>query len=71
MAKQKQKSVNKVWLGGSNIPGERIYINISSIKERSFEGAKFWALVLDEHSYFCWSFFLKNKSDLKVKIIIF
>jgi hypothetical protein len=49
----KQKSVNKVWLGGYNIPGERIYINISSSKERSFGGAKFWALVNDEYSYFC------------------
>ena len=69
IAKAKQKGVNKVWSGGSNIPGERVYVDISSIKERSFGGAKFWALVVDDYSDFCWSFFLKNKSDLKVKMI--
>ena len=49
--------------------GERVYVDISSIKERSFGGAKFWALVVDDYSDFCWSFFLKNKSDLKVKMV--
>ena len=68
IAKAKQKGVNKIWSGGSNNPGERVYIDISSIKERSFGDAKCWALVVDDYSDFCWSFFLKNKSDLKVKM---
>ena len=58
-----------VWLGGSNTPGKRIYIDINSIKERSFGGAKFCALVVYDYSDFCWSFFLRNVSDLKVKMI--
>jgi hypothetical protein len=36
IAKAKQKSVSKVWLGSSNIPEERIYTDISLIKGRSF-----------------------------------
>jgi transposase InsO family protein len=50
------------------MPGERLYIDISSIKERSFGGEKFWALIVDDYSDYCWSFIMKNKSDLKTKI---
>jgi hypothetical protein len=41
------------WLGSSNLPGESLYINISSIKERSIGGAKFWALIVDDYSDYC------------------
>jgi transposase InsO family protein len=60
--------VNKNWLGSSNLLGERLYLDISSIKERSIGGAKFWALIVDDYTDYCWSFVLKNKLDLKVKI---
>jgi hypothetical protein len=43
-------------------------VNVSSIKERSFGGAKFWALIVDHYTDYCWSFVLKNKMDIKVKI---
>jgi hypothetical protein len=36
------------WLGSSNLPGERLYVNISSIKERRIGGAKFWTLIVDD-----------------------
>jgi hypothetical protein len=49
IAKAQQKNVNKNWLGSSNLPGERLYIDISSIKERSFGGAKVWALIVDDY----------------------
>jgi hypothetical protein len=68
IVKAQQKNVNKQWLGSSNLPGERLYINISSIKERSFGGAKFWALIVDDYSDYCWSFVMKNTSDLKTRI---
>jgi hypothetical protein len=68
IAKARQKNVNKQWLGSSNLPGERLYINISSIKERSFSGAKFWVLIVNDYSDYCWSFIMKNKSDLKTRI---
>jgi hypothetical protein len=71
ITKARQKDVNKQWLGSSNLPGERLYIDISSIKERSFGGAKFWALIVivDDYSNYCWSFVMKNKSDLKTRIM--
>jgi transposase InsO family protein len=62
------ENVNKNCLGSSNLPIEHLYVDISSIKERIIDGAKFWALVVDDYKYYCWSFMLKNNSDLKVKI---
>jgi hypothetical protein len=50
------------------LSGERLYVDISSIKERIFGGAKFWALVVDDYTDYCWSFVLKDKSDLIIKI---
>jgi hypothetical protein len=38
------------------------------IEERSFGGAKFWALIIDDHTDYCWSFVMKNKSDIKARI---
>jgi hypothetical protein len=48
--------------------GEHLFIDISSIKEKGFGGAKFWALIVDDCTFDCWSFVMKNKSDLKGKI---
>jgi hypothetical protein len=47
---------------------ERLYIDISSIAERSFGGVMFWALIIDDYSDYCWSFILKRKSHLKEKV---
>jgi hypothetical protein len=66
--KARQKNVNKNWLGSSNIPCQRLYIDISSIQERSFGGAKFWAVIVDKCTDYCWSFVLKNKSNLKDRV---
>jgi hypothetical protein len=63
VAKAQQKNNNK----SSNVPGERLYINISSITEISFEGAKFWALIVDDCTDYYWSFVMKNKSDQLIK----
>jgi hypothetical protein len=68
IAKAQQKNVSKDWLGSSNVPCERLYIDISSIEERSFGGAKFWALIVNACTDYCWSFMMKKKSDLKGKI---
>jgi hypothetical protein len=40
--------VKKNWLGLNNVPGERLYTDISSIKESSFVGENFWALIVDD-----------------------
>jgi hypothetical protein len=54
---------------GSSVPGERLYIDINSIQGVSFGGAKFWALVVDDFLGYCWSYFLRAKSELKERII--
>jgi hypothetical protein len=57
LAKARQRNVNKDWKGGSQTPGERVYLDISSIKGESYGGSCFWALVLDDHTDYCWSLF--------------
>jgi hypothetical protein len=61
--------VNKDWKGGSNTPGERLYVDTSSIKGKSFGGTKFWALIVDDFSGYCWSYFLKRKDELSNSIV--
>ena len=69
IAKARQKNLNKVWSSGSKVPGERLFVDISSIRGESYGGTKFWVLVLDDCTDYCWSFFLRNKSDLKYKVV--
>jgi hypothetical protein len=64
------ENMNKNWLGLSISPGERLYVDISSIKERSIGGAKGWALIVDDYTDYCWSFVIKNELDHKIKIKI-
>ena len=44
--------------------GERIMIDISSVQEVSRGGNKFWLLIMDEFTGYCWSIVLRNKSEL-------
>jgi hypothetical protein len=69
LRKLSRKNVNKQWKGGSSVPGERYFVDASSIQGVSFEGAKFWALVVDDFSSYCWSYILRTKSELKEKIL--
>jgi hypothetical protein len=50
------------------LPGECLYVDIRSIKERSFGGAKFWALIVDDYTDYCWSFVMKKKLDIEARI---
>jgi hypothetical protein len=61
--------VNKDWKGGSNTIGERLYVDISSIKGKSVGGAKVWALIVDDFSGYCWSYFLKRKDELSNTVV--
>ena len=47
---------NKV-IARSNVLGERSYIDISSIKSKALGGSKFWLLIIDDATDFCWNFF--------------
>ena len=53
----------------STIPGERLFFDISSIKSKSFGGAKFWLLIVDDATGFAFSYFLKKKSETSRKIV--
>ena len=48
----------------SKVPGERLFLDISLVKSQSFDGSKFWLLILDDATDHCWSYFLKRKKDL-------
>lgn len=69
LAKSRQKNVPKESVVVSTKPGERFYMDISSTKARSFGGSKYWLLVIDHFSDMCWSFFIKEKSDLADRVI--
>jgi hypothetical protein len=51
------------------VPGERVYLDISSIRDESYGGSRFWVLVVDDYTDYCWSILLKHKSDLKSKVM--
>jgi hypothetical protein len=69
VAKARQKKLNKDWKVGSQVPGERVYLDISSIRDESYGGSCFWVLLVDDCTDYCWSIFLKHKSDLKSKVM--
>jgi len=68
LAKAKQKSVNKTSIK-STTPGERLFFDISSIQHRSFGKNKFWLLIVDDCTDFCWSIFLQRKRDLSKAMV--
>jgi hypothetical protein len=71
LAKARQKNFNKEWKGGSHVPGEkRIYLDISSVRDLRTAGAKFWVLIVDNQTDYCWSLFLKTKAELKMKLMV-
>jgi hypothetical protein len=47
---------------------ERLYKDIGSIMDKTYSGSKFWVIIVDDYTNYCWSIFLKNKIDLKDKI---
>ena len=47
----------------AKIPGERMYLDISSMKDETLGGRRHWAMLVDEATRCKHSFFLKKKSD--------
>jgi hypothetical protein len=69
ISKAKQKNVPKVSKHSATEKGERVAIDITSIKTISYGGAKFWLMIQDEFTGKLWSYFLKAKSDLPETVI--
>ena len=67
-ARQKNIPINNNQESRSGIAGERLGFDISSIRDVSIGGSKYWLLVIDEATDMCWSFFLKSKGETYMKI---
>jgi hypothetical protein len=68
VAEARQKNFNQDWKEGCQAPSERVYLDISSNKDKSYGGSRFWVLIVDDYTDYCWSIFLRAKSDLKAKV---
>ena len=66
-----QKGVQKATQESSTVPGERIFMDITSVKVTSYGGNRFWLVVVDDATGMTWSVFLKRKSDLGNKMVNF
>jgi hypothetical protein len=64
ISKAKRKNISREIVQQADGTGDQLFIDISSIKSTSLGGKKFWLLALDDHSDFCFSFFLKSKDEL-------
>ena len=70
LAKIRQRNVKKT-APPTTTKGERLFMDISSIKQQSYGGSKFWCLIVDQHTGMKWSISLKKKSDLTDKVVLF
>jgi hypothetical protein len=71
-AKLRIKNIPKVTthIAATDI-GERIMVDISSVKVPSAGGNKYWLLVMDEYSGYLWSYFFRYRDDLTVTMTVF
>jgi len=60
-AKIARKFLNKLSTTKSTVPGQRIFVDISSVSTKSFGGSKFWVLVVDEYTSKKWAGFISSK----------
>jgi len=67
MGKMRQKNVSKQKVLNAKAVGQRLFLDISSIKYRSSGGAKYLALFMDDHSGFLIGIYLKRESELEEK----
>jgi hypothetical protein len=64
ISKIKKKKISKETKNQATEKGGRVSIDISSIKAKSYGGAKHWLLIQDEYTKCVWGFFMKEKSEL-------
>ena len=63
LEKIRQKNIPEKNESTSKNPGERMYLDMSSIKDESLGGRRHWAMLVDKATRCKHSFFLKKKSD--------
>ena len=69
ISKARCKNISREIAERSSGKGDRLFIDISSIKSESLGGRKFWLLAVDDYSDFCFSYFLKTKDELSNTMI--
>ena len=70
LEKIRQKNIPKKDEDKSKNPGERMYLDISSMRKPSMGGRQHWVMSVDEATKYKKSFFLKKKNE-QVKPIIY
>ena len=63
-SKAKRKNISRSTTTHATEKGERLAIDISSVRAKSYGGSKYWLMIQDEYSGYVWSRFLKKKSEL-------
>ena len=71
LSKTRATPVAKVTKVVSTTPGEQFYIDLSQPPLLSFGGSRYWLLIVDHYTDFCWSGFLCAKSDLRERVVRF
>jgi len=71
IGKMQQKNVKKGPKEKSSKQGYHFYIDIALSKFTSAAGSKYWFLAVDDATHMKFSMFLKQKSDIKEKFILF
>ncbi len=51
--------------------GERIFIDISKLHKPSLGGNQYWLLIVDDHTDYAWSYFLRSKADTADTVLAF
>jgi hypothetical protein len=69
--KTKKKQIAKISTTHATKKGERIAMDISSIKSKSFGGNKYWLMIQDEFTSYVWCKLLKAKSELPENMMKF
>ena len=65
----RQKNIPKENEKRLTIPGERLCINTSSVKSKSYGGNKFWFLAVNEATGMLFASFIAKKSQVKEHIV--
>ena len=63
VGKTKVKPTDKINKNRSKIPGERLYVDTSSVRDRFRGGSKFWLMIADDATSKKWSSFLKKRMN--------
>ena len=63
LEKIRQKNIQKKNENKSENPGERMYLDISSMRKQSMGGRQHWVMLVDEATKYNKSFFLKKKNE--------